>query len=97
MTVCGRYRLRTTPTARELRCHPLTIRERLDLIFAEGTDGLADRRGVGIPNIHAGTPLPGSPLIACLTQFDVFRDPPTNRLPNVVVQKARIRMWEWRR
>ena len=38
---------RTTIIARELHCHPQTVRERLIRFNAEGLDGLADRRGAG--------------------------------------------------
>ena len=39
--------LRTTAMARELGCHPQTVRERLTRFTAEGIDGLGDRPGPG--------------------------------------------------
>lgn len=39
--------LRTTAIARELQCHPQTVRERLVRFNAEGLDGLSDRPGPG--------------------------------------------------
>ena len=39
--------LRTTEIARELQCHPQTVRERLVRFHTEGVDGLGDRRGPG--------------------------------------------------
>jgi transposase len=39
--------LRTTVIARELQCHPQTVRERLVRFNAEGLDGLGDRPGPG--------------------------------------------------
>ncbi|HEY7066679.1 MAG TPA: helix-turn-helix domain-containing protein [Chloroflexota bacterium] len=39
--------LRTTEIARELQCHPQTVRERLVRFKAEGLDGLGDRPGPG--------------------------------------------------
>ncbi len=39
--------LRTTAIARELQCHPQTVRERLARFNAEGLDGLGDRPGPG--------------------------------------------------
>jgi transposase len=39
--------LRTTAIARELGCHPQTVRERLTRFNAEGVDGLGDRPGPG--------------------------------------------------
>jgi transposase len=39
--------LRTTAIARELQCHPQTVRERLVRFNAEGLDGLGDRPGPG--------------------------------------------------
>jgi transposase len=39
--------LRTTAIARELHCHPQTVRERLVRFNAEGLDGLGDRPGSG--------------------------------------------------
>jgi transposase len=39
--------LRTTAIARELDCHPQTVRERLIRFNAEGLDGLGDRPGPG--------------------------------------------------
>ena len=39
--------LRTTEIARELQCHPQTVRERLVRFNAEGLDGLGDRPGPG--------------------------------------------------
>ena len=39
--------LRTTEIARELDCHPQTVRERLVRFNAEGIDGLGDRPGQG--------------------------------------------------
>ena len=39
--------LRTAAIARELRCHPQTVRERLLRFNAEGLDGLGDRPGPG--------------------------------------------------
>jgi transposase len=39
--------LRTAEIARELRCHPQTVRERLLRFNAEGLDGLGDRPGPG--------------------------------------------------
>ena len=41
--------LRTTVIARELGCHPQTVRERLTRFNAEGVDGLGDRPGPGRP------------------------------------------------
>lgn len=41
--------LRTTAIARELGCHPQTVRERLTRFSAEGVDGLGDRPGPGRP------------------------------------------------
>jgi transposase len=41
--------LRTTAIARELGCHPQTVRERLTRFNAEGVDGLGDRPGPGRP------------------------------------------------
>ncbi len=41
--------LRTTAIARELDCHPQTVRERLTRFNAEGVDGLGDRPGPGRP------------------------------------------------
>ena len=38
---------RTTAIARELGCHPQTVRERLVRFNAEGIDGLGDRPGAG--------------------------------------------------
>jgi transposase len=38
---------RTTAIARELGCHPQTVRERIMRFNAEGVDGLGDRPGVG--------------------------------------------------
>ena len=38
---------RTTAIARELRCHPQTVRERIQRFNAEGLDGLGDRPGPG--------------------------------------------------
>jgi transposase len=38
---------RTTAIARELRCHPQTVRERIARFNAEGLDGLGDRPGPG--------------------------------------------------
>src|SRR4051812_7036255 len=38
---------RTTEIARELQCHPQTVRERLIRFNAEGLDGLGDRPGPG--------------------------------------------------
>jgi transposase len=38
---------RTTTMARELRCHPQTVRERIARFNAEGLDGLDDRPGPG--------------------------------------------------
>ncbi len=39
--------LRTAAIARELQCHPQTVRERLLRFNAEGLDGLGDRPGAG--------------------------------------------------
>src|SRR5215211_2157599 len=39
--------LRTGDIARELQCHPQTVRERLVRFNTEGLDGLADRPGPG--------------------------------------------------
>jgi transposase len=39
--------LRTREIARELQCHPQTVRERLARFNAEGLDGLGDRPGSG--------------------------------------------------
>lgn len=39
--------LRTTAIARELGCHPQTVRERLTRFNVEGVDGLGDRPGPG--------------------------------------------------
>ena len=39
--------LRTTAIARELQCHPQTVRERIARFNAEGLDGLGDRPGPG--------------------------------------------------
>lgn len=39
--------LRTTAIARELRCHPQTVRQRLARFNAAGVDGLGDRPGAG--------------------------------------------------
>lgn len=39
--------LRTAAIARELQCHPQTVRERLGRFNAEGLDGLGDRPGPG--------------------------------------------------
>src|SRR5919202_924285 len=39
--------LRTAAIARELQCHPQTVRERLVRFNAEGLDGLGDRPGPG--------------------------------------------------
>jgi transposase len=39
--------LRTAAIARELGCHPQTVRERLLRFSAEGLDGLGDRPGAG--------------------------------------------------
>src|SRR5690349_1583902 len=39
--------LRTTEIARELPCHPQTVRERLVRFNTEGVDGLGDRPGPG--------------------------------------------------
>jgi transposase len=39
--------LRTTGIARELGCHPQTVRERITRFNAEGFDGLGDRPGSG--------------------------------------------------
>src|SRR5829696_9614385 len=39
--------LRTTAIARELQCHPQTVRERLIRFNAEGLDGLGDHPGPG--------------------------------------------------
>ena len=41
--------LRTTAIARELGCHPQTVRERLMRCNAEGVDGFGDRPGPGRP------------------------------------------------
>jgi transposase len=41
--------LRTTAIARDLGCHPQTVRERLTRFNAEGVDGLGDRPGPGRP------------------------------------------------
>jgi len=41
--------LGTTAIARELGCHPQTVRERLTRCNAEGVDGLGDRPGPGRP------------------------------------------------
>lgn len=41
--------LRTTAIARELGCHPQTVRERLTRFNAEGIDGRGDRPGPGRP------------------------------------------------
>lgn len=38
---------RTTTIARELQCHPQTVRERILRFNAEGIDGLGDRPGAG--------------------------------------------------
>jgi transposase len=38
---------RTAQIARELQCHPQTVRERLARFNAEGLDGLGDRPGPG--------------------------------------------------
>src|SRR5688572_7539855 len=40
---------KTTAIAATLRCHPQTVRERLDRFNAEGVDGLGDRPGGGRP------------------------------------------------
>src|SRR5919202_764092 len=40
-------RLRTAEIARELHCHPQTVRERILRFNAEGLDGLGDRPGPG--------------------------------------------------
>src|SRR5262249_39901072 len=39
--------LRTTAIARELGCHPQTVRERIVRFNAEGVEGLGDRPGAG--------------------------------------------------
>jgi transposase len=39
--------LRTTAIARQLGCHPQTVRERIVRFNAEGLDGLGDRPGAG--------------------------------------------------
>jgi transposase len=39
--------LRTIAIAKELRCHPQTVRERIVRFNAEGIDGLGDRPGAG--------------------------------------------------
>jgi transposase len=39
--------LLTTAIARELQCHPQTVRERLTRFNAEGLDGLGDHPGLG--------------------------------------------------
>jgi transposase len=39
--------LRTTAIARELQCHPQTVRERIGRFNAEGLEGLGDRPGSG--------------------------------------------------
>src|ERR671938_1500792 len=39
--------LRTSEIARELQCHPQTVRERLLRFNTEGLDGLGDRPGAG--------------------------------------------------
>jgi transposase len=39
--------LRTTAIAKELGCHPQTVRERIVRFNAEGIDGLGDRPGAG--------------------------------------------------
>jgi transposase len=39
--------LRTTQIAKELGCHPQTVRERFHCFNAEGLDGLGDRAGSG--------------------------------------------------
>src|SRR5215207_1201519 len=39
--------LRTTEIARELQCHPQTVRERIVRFNGEGLDGLGDRPGPG--------------------------------------------------
>lgn len=39
--------LRTNAIAKELRCHPQTVRERFARFNAEGLDGLGDRPGAG--------------------------------------------------
>src|SRR6266852_4971173 len=39
--------LRTTAIARELGCHPQTVRERIVRFNADGLDGLGDRPGAG--------------------------------------------------
>src|SRR5919199_1182944 len=39
--------LRTSEIARELQCHPQTVRERLLRFNTEGLDGLGDRAGSG--------------------------------------------------
>jgi transposase len=38
---------RTTAIAKELHCHPQTVRERIVRFSAEGIDGLGDRAGAG--------------------------------------------------
>src|ERR671938_827708 len=47
MIARSRDGLRTTAIARELGCHPQTVRERLTRFNAEGLDGLGDRPGAG--------------------------------------------------
>lgn len=47
MIVGSWKRKRTTTIARELGCHPQTVRERIIRFNAEGIDGLGDRPGAG--------------------------------------------------
>jgi len=47
MIVRGWEGLRTTEIARELGCHPQTVRERILRFNAEGVEGLGDRPGPG--------------------------------------------------
>src|SRR5947209_15655382 len=47
MIVGSWERKRTTAIARELGCHPQTVRERITRFNAEGIDGLGDRPGAG--------------------------------------------------
>ena len=47
MIVGSWKRTRTTTIARELGCHPQTVRERIIRFNAEGIDGLGDRPGAG--------------------------------------------------
>lgn len=47
MIVGSWERKRTTTIARELRCHPQTVRERISRFNVEGVDGLGDRPGAG--------------------------------------------------